>query len=73
MSDSLIMAATGIGAVLMASAGALSTGRLAAAGVAVMFVAAVFKYISNRNKRIERRIGSERRQTPSDCAPVNSR
>jgi hypothetical protein len=50
MTNSVVMAAAGVGSALMAAAGVFSTGRLAAAGAAVMFAAAAYKFFSGRHK-----------------------
>ena len=72
MSDSVVMAITGLGAALMAASGALSTGRLAAVGAGVIFVAAAWKYVAARKQRNDRRSGDERRHTHPSVA-VGSR
>jgi membrane protein implicated in regulation of membrane protease activity len=71
MSDAPILAVAGLGAALMAASGALSAERLGLAGVAVMFVAAVWKFVKARNKRAEnRRSGDDRRHDTNAQPPV---
>jgi hypothetical protein len=61
MSDAPIMAIAGVGAALMAASGAMSAERLAIAGVAVIFVAAAWKFAKARRNRFTRRSGEDRR------------
>jgi len=70
MSDAPIMAIAGVGAALMAASGALSTDRLAIAGVAVIFVAAAWKFIKARKNRLDRRSGEDRRHDANAEPPV---
>jgi membrane protein implicated in regulation of membrane protease activity len=70
MSDAPIMAVAGVGAALMAASGALSAERLAIAGVAVIFVAAVWKFAKARKSRVDRRSGDDRRHDTNAEPPV---
>lgn len=78
MKDVVVLIFAGIASALMAASGAFSMGRLALAGVCLMFVAAAWKYAQRMKQRdIDRRRGGDRRHKETEQqehgVPVGSR